>query len=85
MLTRISYVPVENAGGNVHSGASLPCFVAIEGVQIHSIPVLGDVASHSNMFGKSKKLIPKRVGAAWAKRREIELEREKRGEVVQNE
>ncbi|KAL1347239.1 hypothetical protein AAHE18_08G244400 [Arachis hypogaea] len=85
MLTQISSVPSENAGGNVHSGAPPPWFEATEGFQIHSIPVLGGVASNSNMSGKSKKLNPKRVGAAWAERRKIELEREKRGEVVRNE
>ncbi|QHN98256.1 TITAN-like protein [Arachis hypogaea] len=85
MLTQISSVPSENAGGNVHSGAPPPWFEATEGFQIHSIPVLGGVASNSNMSGKSKKLNPKRVGAAWAEKRKIELEREKRGEVVRNE
>ena len=85
MLTQISSVPTENAGGNVHSGAPPPWFEATEGVQIHSKPVLGDLASHSNKSGKSKKLNPKRVGAAWAERRKIELEMEKRGETVRNE
>ncbi|KAL1340847.1 hypothetical protein AAHE18_09G044100 [Arachis hypogaea] len=85
MLTQISSVPAENAGGNIHSGAPPPWFEATEGIQIHSIPALGGAASHSNMSGKSKKLNPKRVGAAWAERRKIEMEREKRGEAVRNE
>lgn len=33
---------------------------------------------------KSSKLNPKRVGAAWAERRKIELELQKRGELVSN-
>jgi hypothetical protein len=32
--------------------------------------------------GKSRKLNPKRVGAAWAERRRAEMEMEKRGEIV---
>ncbi|KAK9278430.1 hypothetical protein L1049_027995 [Liquidambar formosana] len=35
-----------------------------------------------NKPGKSHKLNPKRVGAAWAEKRKIELEMEKRGETV---
>ncbi|KAJ1386191.1 coiled-coil domain-containing protein [Sesbania bispinosa] len=85
MLTRISSVPTENGGGNVHSGAPPPWLEATEGVQIHSKSVLGDLVFHSNKSGKSKKLNPKRVGAAWAEKRKIETEREKRGEIVRND
>ncbi|CAJ2641219.1 unnamed protein product [Trifolium pratense] len=85
MLTRISFVPAENNGGNVHSGAPPPWFESTEGVQIPFKPVLGDSVSHSNKSGKHKKLNPKRVGAAWAEKRKIEMEMEKRGEIVRNE
>lgn len=85
VLTRITSVPAENNGGNVHSGAPPPWFEATEGVQIHSKPVLGDSVSLSNTSGKSKKLNPKRVGAAWAEKRKIEMEMGKRGEIVRNE
>ncbi|CAL0319849.1 unnamed protein product [Lupinus luteus] len=87
MLTRISSMPTKIAGGsgNVHSGAPPPWLEAAEGVQMHSQTVLGNLFSHPNKSGKSKKLNPKRVGAAWAERRKIELEMEKRGETVQNE
>ncbi|XP_061340203.1 TITAN-like protein [Gastrolobium bilobum] len=85
MLSRVSSVPIENAGGNVHSGAPPPWFETTEGVQIYSEPVSVDLVSHSNKSGKSKKLNPKRVGAAWAEKRKIEMEMEKRGETVRNE
>lgn len=85
MLTRISSMPAEIAGGNVHTGAPPPWFEAAERVRIHSKPVLGNLVSHSNRSGKSQKLNPKRVGAAWAEKRKIELEMEKRGETVRNE
>ncbi|CAK8568118.1 unnamed protein product [Lathyrus sativus] len=84
MLTRISSVPSENNDGNVHSGAPPPWFETNEGVPIYSKPVSRDV-SHSNKSGKHKKLNPKRVGAAWAEKRKIEMEMEKRGEIVRNE
>jgi hypothetical protein len=41
--------------------------------------------SSSNKSGKSYKLNPKRVGAAWAERRKIEMEMEKRGEAVKSD
>ncbi|RDX73302.1 TITAN-like protein, partial [Mucuna pruriens] len=85
MLTQISSVSTESAGENVYSGAPPPWFEATEGVQMHSKPVLGDTVSHSNKLGKSKKLDPKRVGAAWVEKRKIEIEKEKRGETLRNE
>ncbi|WJX35015.1 hypothetical protein P8452_23064 [Trifolium repens] len=85
ILTRISFVPAENNGGNVHSGAPPPWFESTEGIQIPFKPVLRDSISHSNKSGKHKKLNPKRVGAAWAEKRKIEMEMEKRGEIVRNE
>ncbi|XP_058786360.1 TITAN-like protein isoform X2 [Vicia villosa] len=85
MLTRISIAPAENNAGNVHSGAPPPWFETTEGVQIRSKPVSRHLVSHSNKSGKHKKLNPKRVGAAWAEKRKIEMEMEKRGEIVRNE
>ncbi|XP_073225158.1 TITAN-like protein isoform X2 [Cicer arietinum] len=84
MLTRISSVSAENDGGNVHSGAPPPWFESTEGVQIHPKSVLGDLISHSKKSGNYKKLNPKRIGAAWAEKRKIEMEMEKRGEIVRN-
>ncbi|KAL6973034.1 hypothetical protein U1Q18_027208 [Sarracenia purpurea var. burkii] len=40
--------------------------------------------SSLNKSGKSHKLNPKRVGAAWAEKRKVEMEMEKRGEIVTN-
>ncbi|KAI4343606.1 hypothetical protein L6164_010940 [Bauhinia variegata] len=77
VLTRISSVPSENSGGNVHSGAPPPWLEATEGIQICSKPVSGDLLSPSNKLKKSNL---KRVGATWAEMRKIELEMEKRGE-----
>ncbi|XP_020210727.1 TITAN-like protein isoform X2 [Cajanus cajan] len=85
LLIPISSGHTESAGGNLHSGAPPPWVEATEVVQIYSKPVLGDPVSHSNKLGKSKKLNPKRVGAAWAEKRKIEMEKKKRGETVRNE
>ncbi|EXB98030.1 hypothetical protein L484_005519 [Morus notabilis] len=84
-ITQI-FVP-EVAGGNVHTGAPPPWFDAIEESQLNvgPQPVLGSFLSSSNNSGKSKKLNPKRVGAAWAERRKMEMEMEKRGELVKKE
>ncbi|KAM0852662.1 hypothetical protein ACQ4PT_042485 [Festuca glaucescens] len=67
---------------NVHTGAPPPWLEASE----HD-PKNGSLASHalpSSEKGKSRKLNPKRVGAAWAERRraEMEMEMEKRGEAI---
>ncbi|XP_062169878.1 TITAN-like protein isoform X2 [Alnus glutinosa] len=85
-LTRISTSSNEEARGNVHSGAPPPWFEATAGSQIN---VQLTPATESLMFpnksGKSKHLNPKRVGAAWAEKRKIELEMEKRGEIVKGD
>ena len=70
----------EGLKANVHTGAPPPWLEASE----HG-PTNGSLASHalsSSGKGKSRKLNPKRVGAAWAERRRAEMEMEKRGEVV---
>ena len=70
----------------MHTGAPPPWFEAVEESQINGVkPVLRSFVSSSSKSGKSKKLNPKRVGAAWAERRKLELEMEKRGELVKNE
>ncbi|KAJ4778917.1 Coiled-coil domain-containing 84 [Rhynchospora pubera] len=63
--------------GNVHTGAPPPWLELTEQVIDH-VP-----NSHFNK-GKSHKLNPKRVGAAWSDKRRTEMEREKRGELVEN-
>ncbi|KAM3752021.1 hypothetical protein ACB098_04G156800 [Castanea mollissima] len=85
-LSRISTLAPEEAGGNVHTGAPPPWLEATEASQIDAPlkPAAGSLVP-LNKSGKSKKLNPKRVGAAWAERRKIELEMEKRGEIVKND
>lgn len=82
-LTQISNSTPGKSKGNVHFGAPPPWFEAAEEVQINVQlkPAIGSCIS-PNKSGKSKKLNPKRVGAAWAEKRKIELEMEKRGEIV---
>ena len=84
-LTR-NFVP-EEAGGNVHTGAPPPWLEAneISQLNVRLNPVSGSFVLESNKSEKSKKLNPKRVGAAWAERRKMEMEMEKRGELVKSE
>ncbi|KAG8049717.1 hypothetical protein GUJ93_ZPchr0009g1933 [Zizania palustris] len=65
---------------NVHTGAPPPWLEASEHDQ-ENAPLRG-YALPSSRKGKSGKLNPKRVGAAWAERRRAEMEMEKRGEPV---
>ncbi|GFZ11934.1 coiled coil protein [Actinidia rufa] len=85
-LTQISVIVQQETKGNVHSGAPPPWLDATEGniLNVRPKPDLG--ASSLNKSGKSQNLNPKRVGAAWAEKRkwELELELEKRGEIVPN-
>lgn len=76
----------DKAIDNLHSGAAPPWFQATEESQINvqQKPTVGSLMS-LNKSGKSKKLNPKRVGAAWAEKRKIELELEKRGETVNSD
>ncbi|XP_047339824.1 TITAN-like protein [Impatiens glandulifera] len=77
-LTKIS-IPLQQDGqGNVHSGAPPPWFDHLNaGLKSES----RSSGSLSKQGGKSK-LNPNRVGAAWAEQRKIEMEMEKRGEIV---
>ncbi|KAK6920518.1 CCDC84-like, partial [Dillenia turbinata] len=76
----------QEANGNVHTGAPPPWLEAIEVNQLKTLvnPESGikRLDTSLNKSQKSQKLNPKRVGAAWAERRKLELEMEKRGEIV---
>lgn len=88
-LTGGSQVPAltpQMAGGNVHTGAPPPWFEGTDTKQLNFQLTLSNKSmSSSNKSGKSYKLNPKRVGAAWAERRKIEMEMEKRGEAVKSD
>ncbi|XP_074328621.1 TITAN-like protein isoform X2 [Apium graveolens] len=71
-LARISSIAGVDATGNVHSGGPPPWFSSTD----------EKPSNEKQRPGKSSKLNPKRVGAAWAERRKIEMEMEKRGEIV---
>ncbi|KAJ0112186.1 hypothetical protein Patl1_01220 [Pistacia atlantica] len=80
-ITQISSMAPQEAAGNVHSGAPPPWLEATEGDQLKQV-FSGFISS--NKSGKSK-LNPKRVGAAWAEKRKMEMEMEKRGEIAKSE
>ncbi|XP_030476342.1 TITAN-like protein [Syzygium oleosum] len=86
LLTQISSSSQMDVQGNVHSGAPPPWLDASERRQTDNHRQLPSVSviSPSNKPGKSKKLNPKRVGAAWAERRKIEMEMERRGEIIKS-
>lgn len=79
-LAEISLTVREDGGGNVHSGAPPPWFSVSERNELNADPNTGSPSLTQTV--KPSKLNPKRVGAAWAERRKIELELEKRGELV---
>lgn len=85
-LSRISSSTQEDSGGNVHSGAPPPWLSPTERILLDNKldRGQGDLLSSLGEPVKSSKLNPKRVGAAWAERRKIELELEKRGELVRH-
>ncbi|KAG6633360.1 hypothetical protein CIPAW_12G043400 [Carya illinoinensis] len=68
--------------GNVHSEAPPQWFEATEEIQI-AVQLNSAVGSliFPNKSGKSKKFNLQWVGAAWAEKRKMELEMEKRGEM----
>ncbi|GAV74248.1 hypothetical protein CFOL_v3_17728, partial [Cephalotus follicularis] len=82
-FAEISAMAPEEGKGNVHSGATPPWFEAFEQSQltVHLKPVSSSFIFPPNKLEKSRKLNPKRVGAAWAERRKMEIEMEKRGEI----
>uniref|UniRef100_A0A1J3EA96 TITAN-like protein n=3 Tax=Noccaea caerulescens TaxID=107243 RepID=A0A1J3EA96_NOCCA len=72
-----------DASGNVHSGAPPPWLDANDGslsnVQLNQ----PDMSRFQEKIPvKTCKLNPNRVGAAWAERRKIEMEMEKRGQAT---
>ncbi|XP_008813479.1 TITAN-like protein [Phoenix dactylifera] len=77
-LTQVSF-PSGGCQANVHTGAPPPWF---ETSEEHEKSLTYKGLHMDKKLGKSRKLNPKRVGAAWAEKRRIELEMEKRGEVV---
>ncbi|MCL7028815.1 hypothetical protein MKW94_009019, partial [Papaver nudicaule] len=80
-------LPPQVIKDNVHAGAPPPWFDTVEESQLlHKTAGVSenDISSSSRKSVKSQKLNPKRVGAAWAERRKLELEMEKRGEIVTN-
>ncbi|XVE54488.1 hypothetical protein DITRI_Ditri03aG0085700 [Diplodiscus trichospermus] len=85
-LTQIASVSTGNAGGNVHSGAPPPWLEAADQTLLNDQvkPALSSFIS-SEKSQRSRKLNPKRVGAAWAEKRKMELEKEKRGEIVRSD
>ncbi|KAH9769938.1 TITAN-like protein [Citrus sinensis] len=80
-ITQISSFLLREAGGNVHSGAPPPWFEETQGDQLN---VQLNQVSTLNKSGKLK-LNPKRVGAAWAEKRKMEMEMEKRGGIVKSD
>ncbi|GFZ07999.1 coiled coil protein [Actinidia rufa] len=84
ILTQISVIAQQETKGNVHSGAPPPWLDATEGKLLNVGPKPDLGASSLNKSGKSQKLNPKRVGAAWAEKRKREMEMEKRGEISPN-
>ncbi|GKV05483.1 hypothetical protein SLEP1_g17488 [Rubroshorea leprosula] len=85
-ITQVASITIEQAGGNVHTGAPPPWFETTDETLLdgHVRPVSVNFDS-PNKSGKSQKLNPQRVGAAWAEKRKMELEKEKKGEFVKNE
>ncbi|KAM0937314.1 hypothetical protein DsansV1_C25g0187101 [Dioscorea sansibarensis] len=72
---------------NVHTGGAPPWLLSSEekDVNLASKRCLLDSIGSSTAAqnGRSKKLNPKRVGAAWAEKRRVELELEKQGKITQ--
>ncbi|KAK6141743.1 hypothetical protein DH2020_024512 [Rehmannia glutinosa] len=83
-LTQTCSTSKEDIIGNVHTGAPPPWFDATKGNQLDVALKSEQSDLVSSKARKSSKLNPKRVGAAWAERRKLELELEKRGELVNN-
>ncbi|KAK1572201.1 hypothetical protein Q3G72_029047 [Acer saccharum] len=99
-ITQVSSMVPKEGGGNVHSGAPPPWLGSIAqkegGGNVHSghllhglVPLLkkrveGMCILGLLLHGKSK-LNPKRVGAAWAEKRKMEMEMEKRDEIVKRD
>lgn len=83
-LTRISCGGIEDIKGNVYSGALPPWLEGFEARNEHGQSRGPRVNGTHKNSRKTSKLNPNRVGAAWAEKRKLELEMEKRGEIVAN-
>ncbi|XP_038709238.1 TITAN-like protein isoform X2 [Tripterygium wilfordii] len=85
-VSQMSCMAPEGLGGNVHTGAPPPW---LETSGENELNVKRSASSSSislsSKSGKSHKLNPKRVGAAWAEKRKLELEMEKRGEILRSD
>ncbi|KAJ0579732.1 hypothetical protein HanHA300_Chr04g0121141 [Helianthus annuus] len=79
-LTQISSTFYEPNAGNVHSGAPPPWFSATNGIHLDAIKTKNKTKTKT----VKSKLNPKRVGAAWAEKRKLEMEMEKRGALPVN-
>ncbi|XP_010448504.1 PREDICTED: TITAN-like protein [Camelina sativa] len=83
VMTSISSSHSSDACGNVHSGAPPPWLDANDGNSSNVQLNQSDMSSfQAKIPGKTRKLNPNRVGAAWAERRKIEMEMEKRGHAM---
>ncbi|KAL8167104.1 hypothetical protein V2J09_008603, partial [Rumex salicifolius] len=86
-LTQVPARGATEVKGNVHSGAPPPWFDSTEASEFIVQSYKGSTNPTPVPPGKSvksSKLNPKRVGAAWAEKRKIEMERERRGEITAN-
>ncbi|KAL6509669.1 hypothetical protein OROGR_022979 [Orobanche gracilis] len=83
-MTLISSTSKQNFEGNVHSGAPPPWFDTTNQNQLDSALKAEQDDLVASKAKKSSKLNPKRVGAAWAEKRKLELELERRGGLVNN-
>lgn len=82
-MTQISSTSKVALEGNVHTGAPPPWLDATKGDNLD--PAWKPISrNHVHSRAEKSKLNPKRVGAAWAERRKLELEMERRGERVNN-
>lgn len=82
-LTQISSTVHDVDAGNVHSGAPPPWFDTTNGIHLDPAPKPGTEMDPVTKTVKSK-LNPKRVGAAWAEKRKLEMEMERRGVLLTN-
>ncbi|XP_039131210.1 TITAN-like protein isoform X2 [Dioscorea cayenensis subsp. rotundata] len=86
---KLTRIPLCSNGNleNVHTGGAPPWLLSSEenDVNLASKRCLLDNIGSSTAAqnGRSKKLNPKRVGAAWAEKRRLELELEKQGKITQ--
>ncbi|KAE8672288.1 TITAN-like protein [Hibiscus syriacus] len=85
-FTQDSSISTVGAGGNVLSGAPPPWLEATDQTLLdNQVKPVSSTFMLSNKSWKSHKMNPKRVGAAWAEKRKMELEKEKRWEIVESD